>query len=167
MDWPGINSDIEAFKQNCLTCRKIQPSQVHHTSFVPRIPSMPFESIVADYFDLSGKHYLVTADRLSGWPEVVQAAPGEGAAGLCTALRGQFARFGVPSDFSSDGGPEFASKAVKILLDTWGVHHIMSSAYLAQSNGQAELAVKATKRLLRDNVKRDGFSTWTDLYKQC
>ena len=111
---------------------------------------------MADYFDLSGKHYLVIADRLSGWPEVIQVARGVGAAGLVKALREQFVRFGVPSDVSSDGGPEFASQAVKVLFETWGVQHIMSSAYLAKSNGRAELAVKATKRLLRDNVKSDG-----------
>ena len=69
--WPGMYSDIEEFKKNCLTCRNIQPSQVHNTSFPPRIPSMPFESLVADYFDLSGKRYLVIADRLSGWTEVI------------------------------------------------------------------------------------------------
>jgi len=36
------------------------------------------------------------------------------------------------------------------------VKHIVSSAYLAKSNGRAELAVKAVKRLLRDNVKING-----------
>ena len=68
--WPGLGTDIENFKKNCQTCRQIQPSQVHNTIFYPRIPSMPFESIVADYIDLAGQHYLVIADRLSGWTEV-------------------------------------------------------------------------------------------------
>ena len=154
--WPGLSSDIEEFKKNCLTCRKIQPSQVHHPTFPPRIPSTPFESIVADYFDLAGKHYLVIADRLSGWPEVIQVSRGAGAAGLCTALRQMFVRFGVPADCSTDGGPELTSQAVKDLFQNWGVHHIISSAYLASSNGRAELAVKATKRLLRDNIAANG-----------
>ena len=154
--WPGLGSDIEEFKKNCLTCRQIQPSQVHNPVFPPRIPSIPFESIVADYFDLAGKHYLVIADRLSGWPEVLQVSKGAGAAGLCTALRQTFVRFGVPADCSTDGGPELTSQAVRDLFQTWGVHHIISSAYLAKSNGRAELSVKATKRLLRDNIAADG-----------
>ena len=70
--WPGLSSEIDAFKKNCLTCRTIQPSQVHNAEFEPRIPSTPFQSLVADYFDLGGFHYLVIADRLSGWPEVTQ-----------------------------------------------------------------------------------------------
>ena len=31
--WPGLGTDIEDFKKNCLTCRQIQPSQVHNTNF--------------------------------------------------------------------------------------------------------------------------------------
>ena len=111
---------------------------------------------MADYFDLAGKHYLVIADRLSGWPEVIQVTKGTGAASLCSPLRQMFVRFGVPADCSSDGGQEFTSNAVKDLFQSWGVHHIVSSAFLAKSNGRAELAVKATKRLLRDNVASDG-----------
>ena len=87
MYWPGMYTDIEEFKRNCLTCRKIQPSQVHNPSFSPRIPCLPFESVVTDYFDLSGKHYLVIADRLSGWTEVKQVTCWLGAANLCKALR--------------------------------------------------------------------------------
>ena len=156
--WPGMGTDVEDFKKNCLTCRQIQPSQVHNTNFSPRIPSMPFESIVADYFDLAGQHYLVIADRLSGWTEVTHVVR-NGASGsgtLCGALRRNFVLFGVPADCSTDGGPEFVSKAVKDLFQSWGVQHIVSSAYLAKSNGRAELAVKATKRLLRDNVNPNG-----------
>jgi len=38
----------------------------------------------------------------------------------------------------------------------WGIKHRISSAYFPQSNGRAELAVKATKRLLEDNVGPNG-----------
>ena len=79
-----------------------------------------------------------------------------GSGTLCGALRRNFVLFGVPADCLTDGGPDFISKAVKDLFSSWGVKHIVSSAYLASSNGRAELAVKATKRLLRDNVKSDG-----------
>ena len=61
---------------------------------------MPFESIVADYFDLAGQHYLVIADRLSGWTEVTHVVRnGASASGtLCGALRRNFVLFGVPAD---------------------------------------------------------------------
>ena len=157
--WPGIGSDIESYKKNCDVCRQIQPSQVHNTKFEPRIPITPFQSLVADYFDLGGFHYLVIADRLSGWPEIIQIKPGSketGARALCKGLREFFARFGVPADISTDQGPEYISQFTQDFFKAWGIVHKSSSSYFAASNGRAELAVKACKRLLRDNVKQDG-----------
>ena len=115
--------------------------------------------ICSDYFKLGGNCYLVIADRLSGWCEVVQVKAGgsmSGAKGLCQALRQIFATFGVPEEISSDGGPEFTAQESKDFYRRWGIHHRLSSAYFPQSNGRAELAVKATKRLLEDNVGPNG-----------
>ena len=44
----------------------------------------------------------------------------------------------------------------KEFLRTWGVEHRLSSAYHPQSNGRAEVTVKAMKRLLRSNVDQNG-----------
>ena len=38
----------------------------------------------------------------------------------------------------------------------WRFQHCLSSAYFPQSNGRAEVAVKMTKRLLRENTSSDG-----------
>ena len=48
------------------------------------------------------------------------------------------------------------SDDVQGCLTRWGVRHRLSSAYFPHSNSRAELAVKAGKRLLRDNVSRYG-----------
>ena len=82
--------------------------------------------------------------------------PSSGGKGLCRALRQLFSTFGVPEEITSDGGPEFTSNEVATLLKTWGVKHRLSSAYFPQGNGRAELAVKATKRLLEDNINPAG-----------
>ena len=58
----------------------------------------------------------------------------------------------MPVEIFLDGGPEFSAKVTKDFLKVWGIHHRMSSAYHLLSNGKAELAVKATKRLLMENV---------------
>ena len=65
-----------------------------------------------------------------------------------SAFRRVFSTFGVPEEISTDGGPEFAAQEFKDFLVRWGVHHRMSSAYFAQSNGRAEVAVKTMKRLV-------------------
>ena len=62
----------------------------------------------------------------------------------------------MPYELSSDGGPEFKSDMTARFLKDWDVSHRMSSAYYARSNGRAEVAVKAAKRLLRSNITPSG-----------
>ena len=157
--WPGITASIEKARNNCRTCHRNAPSQAKLPPTEPSLPKVPFEMICSDFFQLAGNHYLVVVDRLSGWPEVVQVKIGNGPAGakrLCQALRQVFATFGVPEEISTDGGPEFIADETKDFFSRWGVKHRLSSSYFPQSNGRAELAVKATKRLLEDNIGPNG-----------
>ena len=116
--------------------------------------------IFSDYFQLVTYHYLIIGDRLSGWTEVITVKPGtksSGSKGLCRALRRVIATFGVPYEISSDGGSEFVAPETTFFFVKWSIHyHRRSSAYLPQSNGRAEVAVKSTKRALEGNVDRDG-----------
>ena len=77
--------------------------------------------------------------------------------GLCQALRCIVVTFCVSVVISSDVGPEvFFVKVSKVFLKQSGIHHRMSYAYQLMSNGRAKLAVKATKRLLMENVGTSG-----------
>lgn len=157
--WPGISKDIVSFRNDCQLCNRNAPSQSHVPTAASPPPGLPFESIFADYFELCGHHYLVVGDRFSGWVEIFSAPHGTslaGSLGLHTALRRFFATFGVPSELSSDGGPEFTSDSTTKFLAKWGVHHRVSSAFYPQSNGRAELAVKKAKRLLGGNIGPNG-----------
>ena len=123
------------------------------------IPSTPFEAIACDYFHLNGHYYFVAADTLSGWLEFQQIKVGTneaGAKGLCKALRRLMVTFGVPTEISSDGGPEFTAQETKVFFERWGIRHRLSSVSFPSSNGRAELAVKSAKRMLMDNVGPNG-----------
>jgi len=157
--WPGMSQDIKNVRDACLVCCRNAPSQAATPSTAPQVPSTPFESIVADYFESHGHHFLVVADRLSGWVEIFSSPSKSltsGAAGLIAHLRNFFRMFGVPEELSSDGGPQFKALATEEFLSTWGVRHRLSSAYFPQSNGRAEVAVKTAKRLLLDNIGPSG-----------
>ena len=153
--WPGMSEDIQKTRQTCQPCIKIAPSQPDIPARLSMPPSTPFEQIFADFFNCAGHHYLVIGDRLSGWCDVFEAPNGSaqaGAEGLITNLRNLFSRIGVPDEISSDGGPEFKADATKRFLQQWGVAHRISAAYNPKSNGRAEVAVKAAKRLLLENT---------------
>ena len=153
--WPGITRDIADRRSACQDCNRNAPTQAVLPAEPPSIPSCPFESIFADFFEFGGCHYLVAGDRLSGFSEVFHTPSGTsyaGSRGLVRCLRKWFATFGVPAQISSDGGPEFSADHTNKFLKTWGVSHRVSAAYNPQSNGRAEVAVKTVKRLMRSNV---------------
>ena len=157
--WSDISSALQTTRDSCEPCDRIAPSQPFQPPVPPMVPTMPFEAIAADYFELGGYYYLLSVDRFSNWPEVKQIKKSEnnsGSSGLIKALKHLFAGFGVPMELSSDGGPEFKSHILNDFLSRWGVHHRQSSAYHPRSNGRAEVAVKAMKRLLQDNVGVNG-----------
>ena len=157
--WPGITDALRQTREQCESCCKLAPSQPHLPPVTPHIPTTPFEAVAADYCTIGGHYYLITVDRFSNWPDimqVVQNSRNSGAAGLVRALKRMFATFGVPRELSSDGGPEFIAGETQDFLKRWGVNHRLSSAYNPRSNGRAEVAVKSMKRLLQDNVKPDG-----------
>lgn len=157
--WPGMTEDIIRTRAECRDCITNAPSQPSLPSTPSIPPSTPFEKVFADFFDCAGQHYLVIGDRLSGWCDVFTSphgSPQSGSSGLISCLRNYFARFGVPEEISSDGGPEFVATATNGFLSRWGVTHRLSSAYYPQSNGRAEVAVKTTKRLLRSNTGPSG-----------
>ena len=139
----------------CNSCNRIMPSHARIPPTLPLIPSTPFEAIVCDFFNFIGNNYLISTDRLSGWLELQHVKVGTreaGAEGLCNALRKLMATFGVPTELSSDGGPEFSAGETKAFLKKWGFNHRVSSVAFPSSNGRAELAVKASKRMLMNNV---------------
>ena len=123
-------------------------------------PTTRFEHIFADYFDYGGRHFLVIGDKFSGWADVFGTSLGSnitGAAALVRLLRTHFfATFGVPDEILTYGVSEFTAFVTQQFLKTWGVEHRVSSAYFPQSNGRAEVAVKAAKRLLITNVSPSG-----------
>ncbi|MEL6802241.1 MAG: DDE-type integrase/transposase/recombinase, partial [Bacteroidota bacterium] len=157
--WPGMTRDILMKRAACEDCNRNAPSQAALPSEPSLPPSLPFQQIVVDFFDFGGRHYLVAADRLSGFSEVFMTPSGTshaGARGLVACLRKWFETFGVPEQVSSDGGPEFIADHTQAFLKSWGVTHRMSSAYNPQSNGRAEVAVKTVKRLMRSNTGVSG-----------
>ena len=157
--WPGISSSIQNTREKCNTCWEIAPSQSHFPPVEPTISTSPFEAIASDYLKLHGHSYLVIVDRFSNWPHITKVEHGPttiGAKRLIRALKRTFATFGVPFEISSDGRPEFTAEETKGFLRRWGVHHRLSSAYNPRSNNRAEVAVKAMKRLLWDNIASNG-----------
>ena len=109
----------------------------------------PFEQLHMDFADHAGRKYLIAIDGYSGWLFVANLGTSAPVNKLISAVRDIFCRVGVPDVIWSDGGTQFTSAAFQAFLRDWQIRHKRSSPMYPQSNGKAESAVKAAKKLLR------------------
>lgn len=103
-------------------------------------------------FSHGNHHYLVYADRLSGWTTINVWAKDPTAKEVAKAVAKNFVDLGVPVRFRSDGGPQFSGGEFTKFLDRWGVDAVLSTPHYPQSNGHAEAAIKAMKALTIKSV---------------
>ena len=155
--WPGITPQIKETRDKCKNCIEHAPSQPSAPPLPLPQPDYPFQFLSSDYFQEGGHHYLVIADRFSGWPSVQFCGSSTASAGkLVECLRQYFAMHGIPEEIATDGGPTYMAYETKKFLANYGVRHRVSSVAYPHSNQRAELAVKSMKRLCRENTSQDG-----------
>ncbi|XP_043234951.1 uncharacterized protein K02A2.6-like [Amphibalanus amphitrite] len=162
--WPFLDSDIANHVGACPACQQYLPSQQKEPLMPEKTPSRVFEAVSADYFAWAGRTFLVYADRLSGWPFVSHVAGEATARDLVCSLRQIFAATGVPTTLRTDGGHQFTARLTREFLRRWGVEHQISTPHYPQSNGHAESAVKAAKRLIQKATSSGELDT--DAYAQ-
>ena len=147
--WPGITSDIVSLRNKCNHCNRMAPSQPS----APPTP-IPIPMCMCRFFHYKDGNYLVIIDRYSNWPIVERAA--KGSQGLSDCLRKTFVTSGIPDELASDGGPKFVATNTRGFLNTWGVHHRLSSVAFPHSNCRAEAGVKTVKRMITDKTGPNG-----------
>ena len=144
-----MDKSIQIHRDTCRDCIRHAPSHRAELLVLTPSPSYPFQKVCADYFQIDGHSYLTIVDRFSGClciyaHEVNHRTPQH-------VFRDLFIAYGVSEELSTDGGPQFTAEAFQQFLKLWGVNHRLSSASYPQSNGRAEVVVKAAKRIIRNN----------------
>ena len=155
--WPGMSVDLKSYIDQCVQCQVNMPSHQKEPLIPTAAPIYPFQMVAADFFEVQNYHYLVYVDRYSGWNRTAYFKPGKAtSAEVIKVLRQEFASMGVPEELSCDRGTNLSSREITTWLTGWGVKIRDSSARYPQSNGRAECAVKAAKKLVVGNTKSDG-----------
>ena len=155
MFWPGMTTDIQRLHDDCQTCRSIAPSQPAQPPKPLPTPDYPFQMVCSDYFQEGAHHYLVLVCRYSNWLTVYKAKDST-TKELVSRLREYMGTFGVMDEIATDGASVYLGAEVQEFLARLGVHHRVSSAYNPHSNQRAEGAVKAARRMIRDNIGPSG-----------
>ena len=92
--WPGMNVDLTEKIKNCPVCLETRPSQQPEPLKSHEIPPLPWAEIGADILHKNGRNYVITIDYYSKRPELT-LLPYMTSTGVNTALKSQFARYGV------------------------------------------------------------------------
>jgi len=146
--WPGIMKSLDDFIKACPECQQTLPAQ-REPLLSTTLPSYPWEKLAMDLFDLKGKTYILLVDYYSRFVEI-QHLQSTTTSSVISFLKPMFARYGVPVTLISDNGPQFTSAEMRQFAETYGFHHVTSSPYYPQANGQAERTVRTIKNLLQN-----------------
>jgi transposase InsO family protein len=162
--WPGITNKITLAVEKCQACQERLPRQPQEPLLRDPLPSRVFEDVSTDLSQVGSLHFLVYADRLSGWPVVHQWRHDPSAREVTQAVIENFVDLGVPVRMRSDNGPQFHAHSFQTKLRQWGVVWGNSTPNYPQSNGHAEAAVAAMKDLVtkippRGDLTSDEFAS--------
>ncbi|XP_037515404.1 uncharacterized protein LOC119391827 [Rhipicephalus sanguineus] len=151
--WPGISADIASLVANCEQCTSTRVN-LAEPLVSTALPGRPWEFLGMDLFHLNGQTFLLVVDYYSRFPEVVTLRSTTARA-VIDALKGIFARHGIPQDVRSDNGPPFSSQEFAAFAVSYGFNHATSSPHYAQSNGEAERMLRPNWPPRKDVVAKD------------
>lgn len=146
--WKGQYEDIIKLVKGCSVCEQTQRNNIKDTVLVKKIPTLPWQIVASDLFELNGKIYLVICDSYSGYLDF-QQLKGQSSYEVIEQLKKWFSVHGVPEELQSDNGTQYMSREFKIFQKEWGFNHVTSSPHHHQGNGLAEKAVQTAKNILR------------------
>ncbi|XP_074282653.1 uncharacterized protein LOC141607192 [Silene latifolia] len=159
--WPTLFRDAHAIVKTCDRCQRV--GNISKRGQMPQTPM-----IYCEIFDVWGNDFmgpfpascgnvyiLLAVDYVSKWVEA-KATKTDDAKVVGEFIKTNiFYRFGFPKALISDRGTHFCNKAIGALLKKYGVLHKVSTAYLPQTNGQAEVSNREIKAILEKTVNPD------------
>ena len=163
--WHGIAKEVRDWTRACIGC---QTAKVHRHNRAPlhkfERPEARFAHVHVDLVgplaSSKGQTHLITViDRFTRWPEAIPFAQTDSASiGRAFALN-WVARFGVPSDITSDRSLQFTAEIWRALAESLGckIHH--TTAYHPQANGLVETFHRSLKAALRARLTT---TAWMD-----
>ena len=131
----------------CLTCAQHAQQHPREPLQPYPVPTLPWQLVSQDLFQLNGLAYLVTVDHYSDFYEI-DRLPTVQSSAVIQVTKKRFGRYGVPHTLVTDNGVQFTSDLFKSFSSKYKFQRITSSPHWSESNGRAEAAVKSAKHIL-------------------
>ena len=163
--WHGSNKEVGLWAKTCVPCQRAKV-QRHVSAPLEhcQIPDRRFQRIHVDIVGplpmSQGATYLFTiVDRYTRWPEAIPMSDATATTCARALLSHHIAQFGVPSDITSDRGPQFTSNLWTALSKALGAQIHRTTAYHPQANGMVERFHRQLKAALKARLTG---SNWVD-----
>ena len=101
--WPMMNKQIEDLVKSFPACLKYRKANSKETLINRKVPEGPWQILGIDIFFYNNSNWLLTIDYFSKYVEVAKLKDTTSLS-IITALKSQFARFGIPLVIYSDPG---------------------------------------------------------------
>lgn len=145
--WPRLGPDLKRWVESCAFCQTHRRAQ-HAEPMVSRgLPERPWMKVGADLCQHGSQAYLIVVDYYSRWIEIEHLQTTT-SGHVINHMKSLFARWGIPEEVRSDGGPQFVSAEFANFAREYGFLHTLSDPYFPQGNGAAERAVQTAKRIM-------------------
>lgn len=146
--WPGLDKDIESMAHKCKQCQenaRMPAKEYGSWSW----PTGPWQRLHLDFAGpFLGKMFLVFVDSYSRFVDVIPMDKATSASTI-SALRRDFAMFGLPVHLVTDNGSQFTSAEFKQFLQLNGIQHTCTAPGHPATNGLAERYVGHFKQKMK------------------
>ena len=151
--WPSMRQDVTQWARECLPC---QQAKIQRHTVPPiaefAVPAKRFQHVHIDLVSMphsnNCNHLLTIVDRFSRWPAAFPIGDINADTVVDTFAHGWIAAHGVPEVVTSDRGSQFSSTIFTQLMKTWGIKHLMTTAYHPEANGMVERLHRRLKESL-------------------
>ena len=135
MYWPRMTADLEQAVQNCSTCQEAKPTQQKEEMMSYPIPTLPWQVLASDCFELENVNYMVIVDMFSDYIDFCKLNDMTSDS-LITAMKPIFATHGVPNVLVTDNGTNYTALQFRKFATDWEFQHITTSPHHHTGNGR-------------------------------
>ena len=94
------------------------------------------------FLELKGAPYIIVVDYFSCYIEILKLTTTTTSSSIIVAMKSIFSRHDIPNVVVSDNRPQYASKELTQVVESYGFKHQTSSPCHPQGNGKAECTVR-------------------------
>ena len=163
---PGVKF-VRAWVGSCVACQRTKVQRHTKAPLAPFV--VPEKRFNHGNVDLVGPlppsrgftHLLTMVDRTTRWLEAIPLSLSSTTSAEVTRafITSWIARFGTPSDVTSNRSPQFTSELWTAVAEHLGVKLLRTTAYNPQANGLCERFHRAMKASLQASLTG---SSWVD-----